>query len=439
LRTVLDPFNDFQQELRGYCDNTSLPSVIQTYNTQVTIAVPSGVTGLYDCSVNFTGLDAYSVTNVTNALEPVAWTQYDSLVAATNSVSSVTICTAASGTPLLLYGAGVTKTHMQTRSVADCPGRLIAVAFEVHNTTAEIYKQGSVICCRPPSVRSQESSVLAYDTNLTNDLATFATTWLPMPPDTAASARSVPDSGTWKASEGCYCIPRLNRSDIHPSESHLAQAGVGFIGVAGTVTSAQALHSYPTVLTATALAVPGTKLTGRLPIYTRPAVSSFTPLTAFFTGLSNETTLNVTLRAIVEYFPPPGHNLLTSAKPSAMDDPTALQVYSATTYLAPYAVPVAQNDAGDYFKKVLYAMSKVAPIAAVSLKPFAPNASFLIGTGGKLAGLGAERIEQRQRKQKQKAYIAKRDLKGRVPQRPPNGLKKVARKQAGNAANANAS
>lgn len=440
LNNALDPYSDYQQERRGYCDSTSLPSVVQVFNSQATVTVPAGVVGNYDCSVNFTGLDAYSATNMCNAISPASFATYDSGAAAANSISSVTICTAASGTALNLYGVGVTKTMMQTRQVSDCPGRLIGIAFEVHNTTAEIYKQGTLVCCRPPSVRMQQSSVTAYDSNFTNDPCSFTTTWLPLPPNTISAARSVPDSSQWKASEGCYCIPRLNTEVITPGESHIAQAGVSLIGVAGAVTSAQALHSYPTVLTQTVGVAPSPLLKGFQPIFTRPLVSSFTPLTAFFGGLSNESTLTVNLRAIVEYFPPPGHNLLTSAKPSAMYDPTALQVYSATCYAAPYAVPVGQNDAGDYFRKVLSAMSKIAPYAAVSLKPFAPGASFLVSTGGKMAALGAQRIKARQQKKKGKrnavpnypAPKPPRPKLGRAPN-PPRINKKVA----GNAANAN--
>jgi len=56
---------------------------------------------------------------------------------------------------------------------------------------------------------------------------------------------------------------------------------------------------------------------------------------------------------------------------------------------APYAVPVGQNAAGDFFRKVLGAVKSVAPIASKVLTPF-PVVSRVVGA----IGAGANAISR---------------------------------------------
>jgi len=119
------------------------------------------------------------------------------------------------------------------------------------------------------------------------------------------------------------------------------------------------------------------------------ASSSFCTGHAYFTGLSPETTLSVTYRTFVEYSPPATSDFYTEVTPCAEYDPHVFEVYNMVAKQAPYAVPVGQNAAGDFFRKVLGAVKTVAPIASKLLTPF-PIASRVVGT----IGAGAQALSR---------------------------------------------
>jgi hypothetical protein len=114
-------------------------------------------------------------------------------------------------------------------------------------------------------------------------------------------------------------------------------------------------------------------------------------MSSFFTGLSPSTTLTVTFRAIVEYFPNPTDELLQIATPSAQYDPIVLQAYNEAIKAAPYAVPVNMNAGGKYFRMCMSAISKVAPTVARLISAPYPGAGVIVEGAGRFA----KRLEQR--------------------------------------------
>jgi hypothetical protein len=101
---------------------------------------------------------------------------------------------------------------------------------------------------------------------------------------------------------------------------------------------------------------------------------------AFFTGLSQQTTLLVKLRVYVERAPSfKDYALAPLASPSAGYDINALQLYAQAINMLPCAVKVDENAAGDWFRAVVSVLKHAAGPIGVALNPFLPGAS-IVGT-----------------------------------------------------------
>ena len=83
---------------------------------------------------------------------------------------------------------------------------------------------------------------------------------------------------------------------------------------------------------------------------------------AYFTGLSAQTSLTVTMRAFVEVFPSPGNPLVPLAHPSSPYDAKVLQCYSEIMSELHAGYPVRDNAAGDYFRKAYAALKHAISI-----------------------------------------------------------------------------
>jgi hypothetical protein len=91
------------------------------------------------------------------------------------------------------------------------------------------------------------------------------------------------------------------------------------------------------------------RVTSPLSCYANPFPTSFNAYGAYFTGLSNQTTLDVVWHYIIERFPSPKNtDLVTMASNSSPYDPRALELYSRTAWKLPTGVWVEDNGLGDW-------------------------------------------------------------------------------------------
>jgi hypothetical protein len=125
-----------------------------------------------------------------------------------------------------------------------------------------------------------------------------------------------------------------------------------------------------------------------MPAWVPTNISSFNPAVAVFSGLSIQTTLTVTVRSYVEYFPTVGHPYMPLCAPSPVLDMKALAAYSIAARAAPYAVPADMNPAGEYFRMVLKILRAVAPSIAGALGN--PGVGVFLGS---LASVGDSAME----------------------------------------------
>jgi len=329
--------------------------VVQLHNYSLDVAVPASAgAGLWDCSVIYTGLDTSSATGipVVPAAKPfcgaIAWDHGD--LATYKLMNSLTVITDATGVALTPSNTtGVFQGMPSFRSTHQ--GRLIAVAVEIHNTTAEINRQGSLtVGMLPPSSADVQSitpidgaGVPYYDKDFQADSTTYF-------PGVVGDLKSVPQSATWEARKGVYMIPRLSKADIVPT-TPTPNRGTICRWRDGTATSGAAI-TVPQFVEATL----------NMPYYQGFNPSSFSPMCAFLSGLSNATTLTVTFRCLVEYFPTVSSEMISLTSPSASYDPKAMAAYSAICESAPCAVPVSMNAGGDYFRAILSTVSALGPV-----------------------------------------------------------------------------
>lgn len=426
--SCLDPFHDYQQTLSGYPDMEAGRSVCQMYTTSYNIAMPSSYTTGYNCQVVFTGLDAMANTTGAGTQHMYYFDSgkqqmtYSSTTAGSGAYKLTTapvmvLCSTGTTAPTLdnvaTTGTGGTNpvhyASLYTRSVAT-RGRLIGIGIEVHNTTAELYKQGTVTVGQLASDYGTAYSVYTVDSDAAYESIPVTYCKGATLPSSEASLRAIPGSGQWEAAKGVYMIPRLLRSELPiMSPGHCACACF----------SEGAKHFGQVPMIGADVTTPQFNVQG-LPI------SSFSPMSAIFTGLSPQTTLRVTVRSIVEFFPGDGDAFLPLAIPSALYDPLALTAYAAASRSAPYAVPVSMNAAGDYFRLVLKALSgakQISPLLAL-----VPKVGPLLSVGAAAIGTGAQAAYEALEKKKK----IKADVKPEKKQAP----KKVRRDVAGSAASA---
>lgn len=384
LKTAIDPFHD--QELPGYCgypDGDTENTVKVNVKTQATIRAPSGIgdNDVWDAHVCMFPLDAIiaGTDGVSAASGWISDTQQDDTgidkvfpqVAPTTGATipagnpaGLSVRTALSGTAM--WGTETPVVNLgPTNYVGNSKRghyRVVAAGFEVVNSTADIYKQGDVTVYSVPTYYGvanacyEEAS--AYDpttgkrtTNARRHVGAASTILIAKPPRTLAAAKQCSNARTWAASEGCY-VPTPMHHDLHYSKLS-AKNFVIYADSETTAPNAILNESFgPNVYR---LEPDGTLVLspGFGSFQNSAHFSDFDTSGAYFTGLSPQTSLTVTLRMKLELIPT-GNDVqgLALATPTALPDMNAIELYQRIVNELPPAVPVDFNEAGKWFKMV---------------------------------------------------------------------------------------
>lgn len=384
LVACLDPFHDYQYSVNGLPDERMAPSVVQIHNQSYTLTAPTSAgSGNWDASVLFTGINSPigypagqgGMMTVTGSnIHPFPASSMSSGL----SFGALNIWAGSSGSAMATGAPGtVGDLYASLGSVGTSDRcRLIGVAYEITNTTSALYKQGSITTAMLPDTAADSSMILYVDTDGSwNPTAVQADRALKQA-STLPPLLSVPGSATWEAALGAYVVPRMSHVPRDVLTYNYTAGGPSNTGNAGASTRIPILYG-----TDGLIATP--EPTGRHQVSpsTEQALfkpfgpSGFTPCQSFLTGLSNETTLTITFRTIVEYFPALDSVLLPLASPSPVFDPKVLALYGAVAASAPYAVQVGDNATGDYFAKVLSVIGRSLGLIAPVFGDFAPLAS----------------------------------------------------------------
>lgn len=376
LTVALDPFHDYQVNLEGYPDSNSGLSTVQMFTRTVTISKPAAAAGNWDSLVV-----AFPICSGGSAIPALAFQEGELQTAGNNiqyastdgteGLYPITIFSADAGEDLLPpitsvwapTNYAVTGVNNQASTLSGNPGRMVAQGIEVHNTTSQLYRSGTVTVGRL-SNNLGESFMNWFDTDTAVATVAVPTIFMSSPPAASSHAITMPNSRQWEAARGAYLINTLS-SLSNPVERKKCCAL--FCNSSGNdSTAASGLSVCPK--TATFLA--GQEM----------QFNSMNSSYAYFTGLANESTLTVTVKSYFEYFPTTSDALAHTATPSAPFDHVALSMYAQAVNSLPPAVPVDFNPKGEWFKMVGTALSAALPKIGMSLESVMPGASVVTGT-----------------------------------------------------------
>jgi len=233
--------------------------------------------------------------------------------------------------------------------------RAVGWAFEVLNTTAELYKQGTVTAYRMPQI---DIGMIA-NTSAVDSIGNFVFQGskyraYSLPPSTAAEALVLPASKQWPAERGYYGVCTLmNETNLMET---CCNEGRMYL-------EREVIVDQTTVLSAIFTPAQSNAQTGSTLLY--PAYHApYNTNGAYFTGLSYQTTLTINMKLLLESAPGPRSPLATLAEPSPAYDPEALRVYSQLVTKLPVGVPFDENPDGEWFRTVLGTLGTISTMAS---------------------------------------------------------------------------
>jgi len=393
LLQLANPFTDFEFRKVGYPDSVESNSVIQAVRRSTTISKPASVSsGTWDC--NIFSLPIANNTAVTNAPAGGCYAGHNLYMTLSGgsgcgNVGPVTVIRGASGAQLNPTNYGGATTDFFSAALAlgtefsTGNSRVIGMGFEVHNTTAELYRQGAVCTYRAPvnNMLDRTARQMLLWTGATPTPTTVlsggATSQFSMDdvPGLLADAMLLAGSRQWEAADGAMIVPTLISGDVPVTRSESCD-----LVILGSGTQSMTMPFY----------VSGTEdivfrwACGRQCIFERSNVvgyegaytrdtspqkfTNFNVGGAFFSGLSLETTLTVNVIYYVERFPTSKDtDLVVLANPSPKFDPAFWPLYAACMREMPTGVKVADNADGDWFYELVSNASKFLKPAFMSL------------------------------------------------------------------------
>jgi hypothetical protein len=198
---------------------------------------------------------------------------------------------------------------------------------------------------------------------------------LGLPPIDIGQAKQI-DGVTRKAAEGSYVPFRLNQQSNPPCLPAPQQLiWVGEKSDAG-YSVAYTTPGFATKQNAAGFVAP---ITGGNVVRHQP----FMQCGSYFTGLHEESALEIVLHMVLEKFPLPGDNDMRSATPTAMFDPMALAMLSKVQSQLLPGSPVGDNGSGDFFRRALGVVKSISRVVRDVSAPL----SLMPGTIGAASGI----------------------------------------------------
>lgn len=359
LTTALDPFHDSDIKQLGYPDGTCMRTYIKTQVSTVNMSAPG--TTAWDCHV-CTLPEMWGSEKVREGVHTARLNMfnapYDKL---TTSIGNLTIRYAGTGTatwcadgdtPDDACSATILPTDYAV-NFKDDPCRVIAQAFEVHDTTAELYKQGSVIVYRMPQHTTTSTGIARYISSSTG--ASIDTTCdlirSSKPPGTVEEAIKIPGSKQWESHKGVYCVGLQTTEDNHIGSNLL-----------GHRLFCQDPWVNSSLDTGSAHCGEGTTCRVEAGVQDAFHPIPFDTVGAYFSNLNVNTVLSVTFIRIIEYAPEATSDNMCLTSAPAPFDPVALHAYTNIVPELPAGVWASMNAKGEWWSFVKTLLKTASPV-----------------------------------------------------------------------------
>jgi len=422
LIAAVDPYHDAPINCCGYPDNNEAASVVQVVKLSQALVAPSQAgSGNWDCHIHqFPWMEGgagmggnFAQTTNGNQITGTGSFLFGNSVVTPSQVGpsnstwgGMVVDSVASGALTYQYAElGTSSSPFQVQLAPYLTGeyRIVGMGFEVINTTAELNVQGLVTCYRQPvsNLDSAKSTLVCSgpitsggSANVTTAFAYPDLLLTNTPPATPGEALLLEGSKQWKAKDGCYVVSTFNSSENPPGANatspvlHLSQldpnvaGGINWVYVTPRNASIPVAFQ-PTVITGNPAVTPNNFFLTLLPtggVWFQP----FNGAGAYFTGLSNSTTLQLNAIYYIERFPTQqDSDLVVLARNSCRGDAIALDLYSEIVKEMPVGVPQRMNGMGEWFADaVSSAADFISPVLSAIPLPMAQT----IGSGIKMAG-----------------------------------------------------
>lgn len=359
LVAALDPMHDLQlRNLQGWPDLETAPSVVRCVKQSLTIKAPTGTAENWDCLIsNWPWLASMTGQVVTRNQQVLNYP-----VGGTFPLGGVQAWFNTSGVPMNLNTGSIGQITLDGAYTAGV-SRVVGMGIEVINSTAEIYKQGQVTVFRLPQPDRDPQGYVIGNTGSAATIQPLEVSVCNPPPISQAQAMIMCGSRQWRAADGCYLVVPFVGEENPP---------LGLEWVQPLVESSELSVNGNTGPVYTSTHTGANSINANILSFTPKKVYPLHMAGAFFTGLSPQTTLTMTVNIYVETFPRPTDDLAPLATPSAEFDPEALKIFSHAMGSLPVGVPADMNGFGDWFAGIVSKIGEwVAPPLAMIPHPLA--------------------------------------------------------------------
>lgn len=383
LIASLDPMHDTQlKNLEGWPDLETASSVVRCVKQTFTIASNQEIGVNWDCHiVQWPFLDSLNSRHWTRTTGPSGGNRVIDTPTGAFNLGGLQIYGVVAGAVLDPTNPFQNiATELIAPAYSQGSGRLVGMGFEVVNTTADIKLQGQVTVYRQSQSNPNPIAWVTATTGGVLDPA-FSGHWVRSPPTSQADAMLIPGSRQWLARDGAYVVQAFVGQDNPPKVVEYIVPIVQLTTNTEDNTGGGGTNTTPVAAPATGLVGLNACMNVATKIY--PVHMSG----AIFTGLSDTSTLSVTLVYYYETFPTPAEaSILVLATPSAKYDPIALELFSQVLSQMPVGVPSTDNADGDWFDGIMAIVRDIAPIAAPMLAMINPALGGLGAAAGTAAG-----------------------------------------------------
>lgn len=396
LTTALDPFHDdLSVRPVGLPDKNYNPSIVKVHNRQITLKAPADLPENTNWSCHIFTSPIQNNATFTKSLGYSTGRITSSNIDQDITLGTVTAVTYPDGEGWFQpgtdnefvdgYEAFAISSNTESNSTLDNTlTRLVGGGFEVSNDTASLYAQGHVLCY---STTNPPTNDITAGWNYAPNISKSPVVRFRRQPDTIEKARAIQNSVGWKATEGVYIPFRIN---LDNNEYQIRRHTPYVFSGSSTWNYADNEQILVSKVYADSFDA------DQFPQMQDPILpAGIHNSGCFFTGLSPQTTLTLSVRFIEEVAPIDNVDLLSFGSQLNLYDPVALESYQRLMQLIPVAVTYDENSSAEFWGKILGAASKVLPVVGTALG--AP----MVGKGlGALADMGSRKIAEKAAKQK---------------------------------------